>query len=284
MILSEGPVIFGPHGAMVWSAPIDYGSVVFDGAGLFPSAGTFYHDASARKNHGTLVNGPTWTWVPELGRWGVLHDKAIPQYVTISGLGSLSGYVSTVAFWINLTSYDGAGTVVLSTTNGAGAILFWQIGSNVAGVFIGGNNEVYESSSRSLSTWYHYALVAESQTVVKCYRNGVLTGTNSSASVVSLVAGAKDWTIGKYINGASWDMDGTLADVAIFNTALSPPQIQWLANRGPQNNPWQPWRRKSWAVTGGTPAAVTFNATALTAAASIVGTPPNKTRTLQLSY
>jgi hypothetical protein len=255
--MADGPIIQGKDGLLEWSAPIDYSSVVFDGAGLFPQAGTFYHDASARKNNGTLVGGPTWQWVPELGRWGM--NIAATQYVSSPHNASLNMQEPTAwSFWFNASA---------KTNNTA----FWSKGSYnylIYSVSATRDIELYVSYTSgavnasantgwATGTWNH-VLVWTSGLLPRdalIWLNGAPQSITwlGSAPTGSPVTNTVDMRIGTH--AAIAPVVGIYADPIMFRGRPSDAIAQWLANRA--NNPWQPWRRKSWAVTGGVPPVVT---------------------------
>lgn len=242
-----------------WAAPIPYNSVVFDGWGGWPNVGTFYHDASARKNHGTLVNSPTWQWVPELGRWGVLFNgstqyaTAVPVAYTTNAF-TLATWVSFSGIGVQQTLARAAGHYALQT-GGASSVnkldYFHNIGGSIRqyGWFL----EI------TANVWYHVAVTVRSQNVggdgaMRAYVNGVaVTPATAYAGDVSVYSP-------EFIavnNGSQFFVNGNMSGVVTCNTALSPSQIQWLANRA--NNPWQQWKRRIWAVSAAAPAIATRN-------------------------
>jgi hypothetical protein len=98
--------------------------------------------------------------------------------------------------------------------------------------------------------WYHLAASFDAIDARRLYINGVHVG-GDTASIDYAPAESTRVGAGRDIYGST----AYQADPIIGTGVLSDPMAQWLANRA--NNPWQPWRRKSWAVTGGTPPAVT---------------------------
>jgi hypothetical protein len=88
-----------------------------------------------------------------------------------------------------------------------------------------GNNIIIISPALTTGNWFHFAFVATSCTSIDFYLNGVLVGSNNIATVESLATGNKDWQIGTYIGGATWETNGRYDDLRAYNRALTVQEI-----------------------------------------------------------
>ena len=85
-------------------------------------AGIIAYD-SARSNHGTLINGPTWT-TGQIG--GALQFDGVDDYVEIPNSSSLQvTNAITVAVWAKTSSFDVWRTIVSKDQLGFQRILAW---------------------------------------------------------------------------------------------------------------------------------------------------------------
>jgi hypothetical protein len=188
---------------------------------LNESSGTVAHDSSPYGNNGTVYNGYWWTSVHGPCLW---FDGS-GSYVNVPENGSLDmTNALTVAFWLDPNQNRGSDPRIIAK------LYDWDIKLN------GSTNRYpqFETSagqfamlnfSPGLQTWHHIAFTYSNGTV-KGYVDGVavpfvqntFTGSGTLAS----------WKYGLYLG---WDSSqqnpfiGSLADVRIYNRALSPADI-----------------------------------------------------------
>ena len=274
--MSSGIVIPSAGGQLMeWSAPIDYSSVVFNGAGLFPNIGDKYLDASARKNNGTLVNGPVWEYSPELGQWGMRSVKGAPaKHIDLTGTDTSTfafirnTMVFTISSWVKFDDPTNERNVIMGSSNTyslkgffysletvsySGNVLlaaprFWiTYGSSTHGYDTYGSNNAITDTN-----WHHLLTCGRGLKNIEYWVDGVQLTSAVANDEGSNPGGADDYKsllLNRNADAGGSDtinMSGVLASHMVLRQPVSLPQIQWLAD--PTNNPWQPWKRRLWSI------------------------------------
>jgi len=207
-----------------------------------------------------------------VGWWpldGSANDYGIPAYLTtsnnvifkntqyailngsvkITGFNGANSYINTgsnpitgsspftLAAWLNtkqLSTYSGAVAIGTSATGQAayiGTVSTAQVGTSnsIGGGFYGYN---IGTGVTTLNSWVNVAMTFSGGTngAVRIYINGV--DTTDSTYTPNLGSAYK--TIGNI--GTSYWFNGMIADVQIYNTALSPQQVQQLYEQGMRLN------------------------------------------------
>ena len=158
-------------------------------------------------------------------------------------LGLQGGNSFTLSAWVMFTSpVNGTGynTIFGNTGSGAGT-LHAGLGSATDKThfsFDGANEANGTTYAISANVWYHLAFVYDTTLTggsgtapaQRIYINGIPEVTHWGAGSVPLKAA--DLLLGNWstVNDAANDLKGRLDDVAIYNTALKPDQIQALAD------------------------------------------------------
>jgi hypothetical protein len=219
-----------------------FDGIVFDGslAGVH-RAGTYFHDASGLANHGTLTNmdpATDWVWSSVLGRWALDLDGD-NDYLNVPASSTLDSDVPalTLATWVfprSIKTYGHLGgrwgryAIRMRTFSGTTGLTGFVWDSGATSVAAEAN-----ISNVPTNQWTHLALVADPS--VKLYANGILIGTGGE--LTSRATGAMAMVCGSYPAepaNSSYTLDGALADWCVWPArALTPPEIQWLAQ--PQN-------------------------------------------------
>ena len=232
-------------------APLAKGLVF---AGLGGGASTLhYSDASGYGNHGVLTNmdPPTdWVWVQELGRWGVDGDGS-NDLIAIQRQ-PVGAETITLAAWIY---HRGGGNSFGRLFDNGKLVGFCEVSNERMGISSDGfaTGVLYcDVSSLTLDTWTHWAAVRNSDGTATHFQNGTALTSGASGTPAAGTTGAS--LLNRAAGDRAWD--GLLADAAIYNRALSLPEIQQLAD--PSNVMLSglilPPRRRLFASAGGAPA------------------------------
>jgi len=194
-------------------------------------AGTTAADTPG-SNDGTLVNGPVWAG----GHSGTaLSFDGTDDYVSVPNDPSLNPAQITVAAWIKAdawTAESWRGSILAKDQQGpdSGWVLRCGNGGILSFVVsIGGWRWADTNPLMSLNTWTHVAGTYDG-TTLRAYINGEERASTSysgaiTASTVPLGMGASTGWAGRLF-------DGMIDEAAVFNRALSGPEIQDLYQTG----------------------------------------------------
>jgi hypothetical protein len=215
----------GVSGVFIWGAQFEYGSVA---TGYTPTTttaktrGTTWTDLSGNGNNGTLVNGVGYVGT----NGGSLSFDGSDDYVDCGNNSILdvgNNITANAWFYVNSnSSYQPIVSKVLSdfslgweVANSSGAFRTTfrpsatQINLSVGGVLVIGN-------------WYMGTMTFDG-TTARLYLNGVQVGSTTSGGPVTLNS-TQSLTIGRRVQGNFYD--GNIAQVSIYNRALTPQEIQ----------------------------------------------------------
>lgn len=199
----------------------------------YPLSGTSWNDLSGNENHGTLINGPTFS--NENGG-SIVFDGSNDYINQPSPLLNLTDF--SFSAWIN-----GSGIIF-----GSGVEETWprywffqQSGFTFRPTQVIGNGINYTISIPSpiTSQWNMVSYVRSSSTMY-AYQNGILVSTYSSFPTNALITYA-NW--GQFIGKVKRDFNqytselfftGNIAQVSIYNKALSANEVRqnFNATRG----------------------------------------------------
>jgi len=140
----------------------------------------------------------------------------------------------TYMAWINLKTLNPSYTWVINngnTNNGTSMIITTASGNGYIGFFYSGGSQVRSSNTPiTLNIWQHIAVVYNGTKGLTFYLNGVLNGTQTTGgsyenwSAVNANPRIGVWTTGSY------DFNGSIDEVMIFNTTLNSSQISAIYN------------------------------------------------------
>ena len=248
-------LVYPTAAPLIWNPRMPGGmrdELAFCGGTEFPGT-TRYNDASGRDNTGTLTGmdpATDWGWDSWLQQWTLdfdgSDDVVTSAYSPINGLTTMS-----CSFWVNQRSTGGSayGMWIGSKTAYNAATGFF-IGRDIGGFdqcFFCGTKQTFP---QTIAAWQHLAFLWSSGAPVQIFRNGVLVATSSN---ISGTLGNFQLELGNNTTNAL-AAACSIADPLIFNRALTPPEIQWLAD--PTHHLRVPWRRTVWPVVSAGP---TFN-------------------------
>jgi len=180
-----------------------------------------------------LYDGAAWrTWnsdstvVPFYNRWGASFDGS-NDFMTVPDDASLnvsSGF--TVSAWIYLNSL-GVFQGIVSKRDGSGTNYQFYIRNGNVLSYYNGSNLYNDTTTLSSGVWTHVAVSATSNSSASFYINGSISSTHSIGAITSSTS---DVYIGQ-VTGVS-HFNGSMDDVAIFDTALDQTAITALYNSG----------------------------------------------------
>ncbi len=197
----------------------------------YSGTGTTWYDISGNSNHATFVNSPVYYANPTAN----MTFNGTNAYMTIARSSSMSPTAGiTQEVWFK---YDSALTNIHFTGVQYGSSYgnsygIWSETTNlIAGVNISGTLNYFSSSvSFIINTWYHCVHTYDGS-IQKLYLNGnLLNSLATSGSIAydvnnTLVTIGSDFQGGGYNSGASWFLNGKLAQVRIYDRALSSDEI-----------------------------------------------------------
>lgn len=149
-----------------------------------------------------------------------------------------TGNVISISHWIKTTRQSRAGTVCHDDDKSEYAYLFYFNNTGKTGFYVrGSGSAMYEDSTYADGRWHHVVGVYDRYAAerIKVYFDGVKVG--AVGKDVAILDGDKGISIGRYWGNKIYNFQGKVDDVAIFNVALTPGQVQQLfnGNRTPGN-------------------------------------------------
>jgi hypothetical protein len=201
-------------------------------------SGTSAADASGGGLSGTLTNGATWGAGRNAG--AVLLD-GVNDFVELGNPTALQLTASmTISAWINASGPATDDTVIVSkrTNTPVGYQLDTTIdrGPRTIGFKLttstGGNMFRYGATTLQPNTWYHVTGVYNAATSeLHVYLNGQLDDGALVGSVTSTQQNSTgNVNIGRRPNTNSYNFNGRIDDVRIYNRALTATEIQTDTN------------------------------------------------------
>ena len=136
----------------------------------------------------------------------------------------------TIAAWVNIDSFSSWNAIFAAQDSSSDGIRF-SITSDSRIYYRLNDSSVYPTDTISANNWYHIAVNYDGSTL-KVYLDGSLLGNYSSSTTIDNSTNA---TIGKRSDVNSDRMDGNLANVAIWNRALSSDEINSVMWKGYQS-------------------------------------------------
>jgi len=194
-------------------------------------SGNIAYDSSGNGNHGTLVNGPTWT----SGKFGsALSFDGVDDYVEVPDSPSLKPEVLTVELWVNIPKYPTTWSnnkMIRKALGSSPYTGFWlDIRPDThqfrfAASSITTHYSVTARTVPELNKWYHVAGVFDGSKLY-IYVNGALDAAPVSGEYDPYDI---DLWIGRF--GSAY-FNGLIDEVRIYNYALTPDEIRLLYNAG----------------------------------------------------
>ena len=133
----------------------------------------------------------------------------------------------TIAAWVYVDSFSSWNAIFAAQDGSSDGIRF-SITSDSRIYYKLNGSSVYPADTISANNWYHIAVNYDGSTL-KIYLDGSLLGDYSSSTTIDNSTNA---TIGKRSDVDTDRMDGNLANVAIWNRALSSDEINSVMWKG----------------------------------------------------
>ena len=154
--------------------------------------------------------------------------------ISTSGFASLSQV--GVSMWVNMPDVSQqAGLIARYDTNREFAIYMYS-GTLTASIYYNGNNgnatSITASSYMSNDTWHHIAYTANGSTAPKLYIDGSEVGTPqyTDSAKCAYYSSSENLDIGHFAGVASYNYEGKIDQVRVFDTALSASDVTTLYN------------------------------------------------------
>jgi hypothetical protein len=197
-------------------------------------SGTAASDSSGNGNTGTLMHGPQWvSGIKETA----LYFDGVDDYVSVPDSPTLraSGNAITVELWFKPTVMLDSGTPALEIIDKGNEYTFimnlgpfqptpnGKIGFLI--VLEGPSWQWVETTTNqwNAETWYHLTGTYDGN-YLKIYVNGELQSSQPLSG--NLHCESYPLAIGSYTLGGQWLFTGVIDEVAIYNIALTPEEIQ----------------------------------------------------------
>ena len=189
------------------------------------------HGLNATLNGGQYVQGPT-------GYGNAVSLDGANDYVTLpigSAIGSMTD--GSVALWVNFSGGDGSWQRIFDFGSGETVYMFLtpSVGTTGQMRFAIRNDDnaesILDAPTRLATGWHHVAVVIDSSMAMKLYLDGksVATGT-SQILPMDMGQTTQNW-LGKsqFVSDAFYE--GSIDEVKIYNKALSPLEVLYLAGK-----------------------------------------------------
>jgi hypothetical protein len=190
----------------------------------YPGSGTTWTDLSGNGNNGTLTNGPTYS----SSNGGSLVFDGTNDFIDFtsdSNLFPTSGL--TISSWFKTTVADR--WVVNRTSSPPDTFPsdgYYLIGE-IAGTMLFGVNAIGVSTPSVITTgtWINMVGTWTPSTSILLYQNGIQVASNTTSIPASIINPSVVIEIGRRPGGPDY-WDGNLAQVSIYNRALTASEIQ----------------------------------------------------------
>lgn len=200
-------------------------------------------DLSGNNYDGTIKNSPKWID----GKFGKALDfTGVNDHISIpKGSALLEQQFSqmTMVAWVNPVSFGGGtyGHTIISRTDNDGWAMRVNNGQLLADLRLTGGNvtKAVSADKLPLNAWSHIAITYDnSNGVITGYINGKNIGTLKSSGTIKNGANANTCTFigtdpaGCTPQGAEFDFNGSIDEVAMFSVALTENDIKAIFNNG----------------------------------------------------
>ncbi len=214
---------------------------------LDDGSGNVARDATGNGNDGELLGGPTWTGDSMMGTGALVFDGT-DDLIRLASFDVVGGNGITLACWIKTGNLDTPGNdprMISKTAGGSNDDHWFMLSSSRVGadkVFrlrlktdgVTGELKANTDGIIDLDVWIHVVANWDGSTM-RIYKNGVEAGSLAKGGVLD-VDPTVEMAIGSQpVTTDARPFDGTIDDVAIWNRALTPDEINELMTIGIPN-------------------------------------------------
>ena len=185
----------------------------------YPGSGTTWTDLTGNNsNNGTLVNSPTFT----SSNGGGLVFNGTNQYVTDTI--NIASNPFTVICWVYPNVTPASNTLFgIGTGTGTRLALHLRMVTNTSFLFGMYNDDLTATVTGVTGVWNCFAVTLTTGFVQSIYQNGIF---NTSRTAGGYYAGNTTCNIGRWANNNAEYVNGNIANVQVYNRALSATEIQ----------------------------------------------------------
>jgi len=187
-------------------------------------------DISGKGNHGTFVNGASYSPVDKAFTFDGTTDTIEGEISGISG-----DYVHSISFWGNFNATNQ--TVFEMGSRSDNDLIGINYTTGSLKYYFYANDYVYNGATQ-LYAWNHFVFTySGGGTSRKVFLNGVelgLTSSNGAAVNQSLTLANGNYSIGDIVGSGSGsgDVNGKISNFKIYSVALEPSEVKKLYNLG----------------------------------------------------
>lgn len=192
----------------------------------YPTSGTTWYDISGSVYDGALINGPTYS----SSEGGQIIFDGSDDYVNTSQ--SIASEQFTISAWFKCTNAAGYRMIVSKESIGGSPWNYRMFLDTGSGYLIGDivNSNGYSSATYTTNlannSWYHAAFIRNTtDDKLYLYVNGVEVKQEVDTIVGSITNSQEVWIGRSYYVGGVYPFLGSIAQVQIYNRALSAGEI-----------------------------------------------------------
>lgn len=192
--------------------------------------GNILHDISAFKNHGTLVNSPTW--VVSGGRWSLNFNASDSDFINIDS-NTPNAYPITVFGWFKTSDASATSRTLISWGNSVDNNEIITLALTTAQkvgylLRVGAANVIIDSADNlNDGEWHLSVAISRSATDHEFFVDGVSIATDPTDTVsFPSIDRAGIGTLRRGLNASFFE--GNLGCSGIYNRALNPNEIRQL--------------------------------------------------------
>ena len=182
----------------------------------YPGSGTSWTDLSGNSNTGTLTNGPTYS----SANGGSIVFDGVDDYIDLNTNDIITGTNPfTFEAFYKVTNTSVSAEILGNYGSGYTSNTIWISGRY--GVWINTLVSYFQGYPLGAGT-YHMAFTRTSAGACVLYKNGVVDGTATSTTSISV---GQNFRIGSDVNGIGEVFGGNLYNLKIYNRALSAAEV-----------------------------------------------------------